>query len=164
MSSRYPKDDYPYAASDIVPIGLKGNAGPGILAVTLHEVAGFPTADEVQENEAKAARPTRISFQSKVKPYAVLDFDKSIVFVKPSSGTIQSPLWRGSTGSAKFDVFNPAELTVRLYIENSDKSEANQDLFVGSVRIRPMFMEAHTSSAEWFQSAECTGKMRITLE
>lgn len=50
----------------------------------------------------------------------MLDFNRSAALVRASSGTIQNPLWAADTGSSKFDVFNPSELTVRLYIENSD--------------------------------------------
>lgn len=37
-------------------------------------------------------------------------------------------------------------------------------MFLGSIKIKPTFMETQTSSEEWFQSEEGTGKMRITME
>lgn len=117
----------------------------------------------MQDNKAKAAELTRTTSQEKILPYAMLVFDKSVALVKASSGTIQNPLWKADTGFSKFDVFNPSEMTVRLYIKNSDHSEQNQDVLLGSVQIKPPFMESQISSQEWFQF-EGTGKMRITME
>lgn len=89
-------------------------------------------------------------------------FDRSVALVEASSGTIQNPLWNADTGSSKFDVFNPSELTVSLFVKNSDDDEEGEHVLLGSVQIGPTFMESQISS-EWFQY-EGAGKMRITME
>ncbi|PON27722.1 AGC/AKT protein kinase [Trichoderma gamsii] len=172
MLPEEPNDDDPYAASDLVAIELEGDTGPGILAVTLHEAAEFTIPDAFQEavgsdspaqdNTTTAAKPTRIASQDNILPYAILAFDRSVALVKASSGTIQNPLWNADTGSSKFDVFNPSELTVSLFVKNSDDNEEGEHVLLGSVQIEPTFMESQISS-EWFQS-EGAGKMRITME
>jgi serum/glucocorticoid-regulated kinase 2 len=160
-------------ASNLVAIELEGDTGPGVLTVTLHEAAGFPIPDQFQEalgsnppvqhNMAKEAKPSCNISQDQILPYAMLEFDRSVALVKASSGTIQNPLWTADMGSSKFDVFNPSELRVRLYIENSDDSQENKDLFLGFVQIIPTFGKTETLSEEWFQF-EGTGKIRITMK
>ncbi|KAM0513616.1 hypothetical protein ACHAPE_007666 [Trichoderma viride] len=173
MWPEYPIDDDPYAASDLIAIGLEGDAGPSILTVTLHEAAGFSIPDPfqeavgsdppVQDNTATGAKPKSIASQGKILPYAMLVFDRSVALVKASSGTIQNPLWDADTGSSKFDVFNPSELTIRLYVKNLDEDEKNEHVLLGSVQVKPTTMESQISSEEWFQS-EGAGKVRITME
>lgn len=117
----------------------------------------------MQNNTATATRPTRTSSQDEILPYALLVSDRSVALVKASSGTVQNPLWNADTSSSKFDVFNPSELTIRLYVKNLDDDEKNEHVLLGSVQIKPTFMESHISSEEWFQS-EGAGKVRITME
>ncbi|KAL7918544.1 kinase-like domain-containing protein [Trichoderma austrokoningii] len=154
MSRRHPKDDYPYVASDIVAIGLEGDARPGILTVMLHEAAGFSIPDQFQEAlssyfpmKNNATRALSVASQAKVLPYAMVDFDRSIALVKASSGTIQSPSWAADTGSSKFDT----------------TTKKSQDVFLGSVRIKPALTDSQISSEEWFQSEAGAGKLRITM-
>jgi serum/glucocorticoid-regulated kinase 2 len=85
-------------------------------------------------------------FSSKYLPYAVLDFDKSQVFVNSVSGTPENPLWAGDNTSYKFDVSQVTELAVHLYLRNPNAtpgSGRSQDIFLGVARINPRFEESH---------------------
>lgn len=83
---------------------------------------------------------------SKYLPYALLDFDKSQVFVNSVSGTLENPLWAGDNTSYKFDVSRVTELAVHLYLRNphaTPGSGRSQDISLGVARINPRFEESH---------------------
>lgn len=89
-------------------------------------------------------------YSSKYLPYALLDFDKQQVFVNAVSGTPENPVWPGESTQYKFDVSRTTELSLSLYIRNpsaAPNAGRQQDIFIGTCRIKPTFSEDAQSGA-----------------
>jgi serum/glucocorticoid-regulated kinase 2 len=88
-------------------------------------------------------------YSSKYLPYALVDFDKQQVFVNAVSGTPENPVWAGESTQYKFDVSRSTELNLSLYIRNPNAQNNNrqQDIFIGTTRITPAFMEEAQAAA-----------------
>jgi serum/glucocorticoid-regulated kinase 2 len=100
-------------------------------------------------------------------PYAVLDFDRSQVFVNSVAGTPEKPLWAGNTSPYKFDVSQVSQLEVNFYLRNLNATQGSgrtQDIFLGVARIDPRFEQSHQSSAGWLDIQCGTGKIHINVE
>ncbi|SMR54933.1 unnamed protein product [Zymoseptoria tritici ST99CH_3D1] len=90
-------------------------------------------------------------YSSKYLPYALVDFDKQQVFVNSVSGTPENPLWAGESTQYKFDVSRSTELNISLYIRNPTappNAGRQQDIFIGTCRVKPTFDEDVPQSAE----------------
>ena len=84
-------------------------------------------------------------YSSRHLPYALLDFDKLQVFVDAVSGSPSNPYWAGENTSYKFDVSRATELSVQIYLRNSNARPGagrSEDIFLGVVRVNPRFEEA----------------------
>lgn len=90
-----------------------------------------------------AVPSTHGRYSSKYLPYALLDFDKQQVFVNAVSGTPENPVWPGESTQYKFDVSRTTELSLSLYLRNPSAPNAGrqQDIFIGTCRIKPTFSE-----------------------
>lgn len=90
-------------------------------------------------------------YSSKYLPYALVDFDKQQVFVNAVSGSPENPVWPGESTQYKFDVSRNTEVQISLYIRNptaAPNAGRQQDIFIGTTRIRPTFREDAQSGAE----------------
>ena len=89
-------------------------------------------------------------YSSKYLPYALVDFDKQQVFVNAVSGSPENPIFAGESTQYKFDVSRSTELNLSLYIRNPSappNAGRQQDIFIGTVRIKPTFSEDAQSGA-----------------
>lgn len=89
-------------------------------------------------------------YSSKYLPYALIDFDKQQIFVNAVSGTPENPVWPGESTQYKFDVNRTTELSLSLYIRNPSapaNAGRQQDIFIGTCRIKPTFSEDTSTTA-----------------
>lgn len=94
----------------------------------------------------KITSRNRVQVSSRDLPYALLDFDKSQVLVKPVSGTLENPLWAGDSTLFTFDVSRVTELVVGFYIRDPHArlgSRRSQDICNGAVQIDPWLEKSH---------------------
>ena len=120
----------------------------------------------MQENESGVEGSVCPDLKRRFLPYAILEFEKSHVFVDSISGTTENPFWEGDKTPNKFDVSQVAELTVYLYLRNPNAARGGQDIFLGATRVNPRF-ESHkekTLGAEWLNVQDGIGKIRLGLE
>ncbi|KAF2718591.1 Pkinase-domain-containing protein [Polychaeton citri CBS 116435] len=97
-----------------------------------------------------AAPSSHGRYSSKYLPYALVDFDKQQIFVNAVSGTPENPLWPGESTQYKFDVGRATEVSISLYIRNPNapsNAGRQQDIFIGTSRITPSFVEESSSGA-----------------
>lgn len=101
-------------------------------------------------------------YSSKYLPYALVDFDKQQVFVNAVSGSPENPMWPGESTQYKFDVSRSTELNISLYIRNPSalpNAGRQQDIFIGTVRVKPHFSEdAQFGAQQQQQAAASSGK------
>lgn len=134
------------AASEALVSPLVAPVRLGILIVTLHEGRGlalspqssrshsahgqessFVQSDRPQSTSGgiNAAATIHSPYSTKYLPYALLEFEKSQIFVDAVSGTPENPLWAST--AFKFDVSRKTELNVQLYLRSP---VAQQDLHI----------------------------------
>ncbi|GAW20980.1 hypothetical protein ANO14919_104930 [Xylariales sp. No.14919] len=78
----------------------------------------------------------------KYMPYALVDFDKTQVFINSIDGRPENPFWAGLNTQYKFDVSRVEDLTIHLFIRNPTSppgSGRTQDIFLGVIRLNPRF-------------------------
>ncbi|KAK3300430.1 kinase-like domain-containing protein [Chaetomium fimeti] len=139
---------------------------PGVLAVTLHEGAGFSAADRYRElfNGHEPNYPSPSSRRQYHLPYALLDYERSQVTVGSLLGTTENPRWIAQHGATcKFDISRAAELAIRLYLEDPKARKGSQDVFLGVARISP-FDGWMVSGPRWLEIQGGTGKILVSLE
>lgn len=195
--------------STVPPTATSTNAGdagptstvkPGLLIVTLHEAKGL-SVPQSQLNSSSQRPPSSSSVAgtpssrpgtghstihghsrhlSKLfRTYCVLEFDKTQVIVNANSGTVDSPVFAGSTTQFKFDVSREADLSVGIYMRNPGQGGREEDLFLGSCKVTPSFEEPKKlkkgekpsstaagglSGVDWIQLASSTGSVKIGVE
>lgn len=96
-------------------------------------------------------------YSSRYLPYALVDFDKQQVFINAVSGTPENPVWAGDNTQYKFDVSRTTEVTVSLYIRNPNSppnSGRNDDIFLGTCKIKPRFEEVQQQAADDSKSSK----------
>ncbi|PTB37278.1 hypothetical protein M441DRAFT_83185 [Trichoderma asperellum CBS 433.97] len=175
-----PKDDFP-PRPEIIPIESQNLHGPGILTVAIYEGLDLTVPSEYEEafkheqdpltapTTATQARGSLLSMPDHQNlPHAVLEFDSSQIHVKARSGTLKNPVWEKERGRsynyAKFDVFRPGELTIRLYAKHQHSRERSQDIFLGTAKLYPCFEHESSSQTRWLQINNGTGRLHIKVE
>ncbi|KAH8131894.1 hypothetical protein LI328DRAFT_160673 [Trichoderma asperelloides] len=175
-----PNDDFP-PRPEIIPIESQNFHGPGILAVTIYEGLDLTVPSESEDafkheqdpltapTTATQARGSLLSMPDHQNlPHAVLEFDSSQIHIKARSGTLENPVWEKERNRsyyhAKFDVFRPSELTIRLYAKYQHSCERSQDLFLGIAKLSPDFEHESSSQTRWLQINNGTGKLYTKVE
>ncbi|KAJ6069479.1 hypothetical protein N7499_011366 [Penicillium canescens] len=83
----------------------------GVLAVSLYQAQCI-------------SLPRDADLPKGVMPYALIDYDKTQVFINSVSGTSSEPLWAGRANQFMFDVWKSTQLTVHLFVRSSSYSPA----------------------------------------
>ena len=87
----------------------------------------------------------------------MLEFDKTQVIVNANSGSLDNPVFAGSTTQFKFDVSREAEFSIGLYMRNPGPGGREEDMFLGSCKILPSFEEADPKAAKKGQAPTSKG-------
>ncbi|RYC58496.1 hypothetical protein CHU98_g7722 [Xylaria longipes] len=132
------------------------NPKQGILIVTLYEARGLSLPKEYQ-NIFSSGRPPKLptipeEIPAEYMPYALVDFDKVQVYVNCIDGEPESPSWAGSSTQYKFDVSRVENLTIHLFIPNSNASPGRgrtQGVSLGDVSFTPRFDSKRLREKEW---------------
>ena len=113
---------------------------------------------------------------SKYMPYALVDFDKTQVFINSVQGTPENPVFPGANTQFKFDVSRITSLTIYLFMRNPNAdpgSGRTQDVQIGVVRVTPQLQGNDATGKEsargfggvgWFDVQQGTGKLEIGVE
>lgn len=119
-------------------------------------------------------------------PYCVLEFDKCEVFVLASSSSTspEQPTYSSPGNQYKFDVSRDTDLSVQLFLRNPNSNGSNRenDIFLGSCKVQPSFQEpsqvqassktksgtqtpsSGQSGVEWVNLGFGSGSIRIGVE
>jgi serum/glucocorticoid-regulated kinase 2 len=164
------------------------NAGiePGILIVTVHAARGLSIPDQHKATFSPRAHTNSSKSQGHGSnlPYALVDFENTEVFVNSVEGTMQSPLWAGSSTQYKFDVSRKFdELKFHLFVRNPAAPVASgrtQDVPLGSVHLTPNVQPSSSctnaagrkgdsqaqgfSGVGWFDVQGGTGQLQVGVQ
>ncbi|KAH8696517.1 hypothetical protein BGW36DRAFT_428522 [Talaromyces proteolyticus] len=161
---------------EIIPIELQNFPGPGVL--TVHILKGFglsaPQYGAVSKQPETgfsnvASKTPRVALpitnhQSLLLPYAILECEKSEIFIDACQGTRENPDWM-PMGRKKFDIFRSAKLTIRLYAGNPNSHcRGSQDTFLGYAKMNTVFGDGNSHQMEWLPIENGTGKLLVEVE
>ncbi|KAL7803585.1 kinase-like domain-containing protein [Trichoderma aethiopicum] len=152
---------------------------PGVLTVVLHEGAGLSVPDGYEEDEK---RPDQQGPSMRNTPYAIFDYNRSQQQADSYEGTARDPVWVSEiapwrhdavTGEYreanwKFDVCQPAELVIYLYLRDPHASPCvrSRDAFIGVARIPVDVSQVSSSeetSSQWVDVEDGTGRLRVSI-
>ncbi|KAG0220132.1 AGC protein kinase Gad8 [Mortierella sp. GBA43] len=104
-------------------------------------------------------------------PYAVLEFDRNEVLIDALGGELSKPVWQYR---AHFDVSRETQVQLSFYIripdpkamsvdskDSRDCPYANQDIFLGYLRLQPQWDEPMQD--DWFSLQGGHGQVRVQL-
>lgn len=145
---------------------------PGVLTVTLHDGVGLsipdhptsfldrnPGVDPVAEN-ISALQSYSAAPRGQDLPYAVVELEKSHVFIEASGGSPQDPTWHGELRRYNLDVFRATNVRVRLYLATA--SVARPDYFLGEGKVM-LSTALAVSCVKWLHLQGGTGKLGVGL-
>ena len=143
----------------------------GILKLTIYEAQGLTIH---LPSQAPADIPSRIendvaSSGIPPLPYALIDYDKSQVVARASTGTPDAPIWIEAYGAYRsehqFDVARPAVLRIQLYLPAAASGPGGcADLFLGSLTVFPSFEETEDALTDWLFVRGGTGAVRMSVQ
>lgn len=107
-----------------------------------------------------------------------MEFDKTQVVVNANSGVPDAPVFAGDTTQFKFDVSREADLSVGIYMRNpGPRGVGEEDMFLGSCKIRPSFEEPVApskkssqaprtgfSGTDWVPLSTASGSVKVGIE
>ncbi|KAJ6051979.1 hypothetical protein N7460_002513 [Penicillium canescens] len=130
----------------------------GVLAVSLYQAQCI-------------SLPRDADLPKGVMPYALIDYDKTQVFINSVSGTSSEPLWAGRANQFMFDVWKSTQLTVHLFVRSSSYSPAvgrSKDICVGTAHVIPPINKQGMKNGDefisWLDFDEGPGQLKIGFQ
>lgn len=104
-------------------------------------------------------------------PYALIDYDKTQVYINSVSGTSTEPLWAGRANRLMFDVWKSTQFTVHLFVRTVSYSPyvgRSKDICIGTAYIIPPVCESGMHDGDefiaWLDFDEGPGQLKIGFQ